>query len=187
MERLERWLSVKSLACSSRGPGLDSQTPHGSSQSSVIPVLRNLTPSSSLCRNSTCMVFRHTFRQHTHTQYKKREQNTFPHILMWVNKCPIFFPTKEIYKHFHVFIPPGMQVSCGQWRGGKSHEQLLGSDMNAPLSIPRPTVPKARVQGPVSGLSQRHGFCLKRKRMKREGSSRFEHPDVLNIMVRMFT
>lgn len=63
---------------------------------------------------------------------------------MWVNKCPIFFPTKEIYKHFHVFIPPGMQVSCGQWRGGKSHEQLLGSDMDSPLSVLRPTVPQSQ-------------------------------------------
>jgi hypothetical protein len=45
---------IKSTNCSSRGPGFDSQQPHGSSHLSVTPVAGNLTPSQrQKCRQNT--------------------------------------------------------------------------------------------------------------------------------------
>jgi hypothetical protein len=42
---LDRDSALKSISCSSRGPGFNSQNPHGNSQLSVTPVPRNPTPS----------------------------------------------------------------------------------------------------------------------------------------------
>jgi hypothetical protein len=43
---MKRWLMVKSIGCSSRGPGFDSQHPHGGLEPPAIPVLGYLMPSS---------------------------------------------------------------------------------------------------------------------------------------------
>ena len=52
---LERSLSVKSTGCFSRGPGFNSQDPHGSSQPSVIPVPED--PTHSLASKGTARMW----------------------------------------------------------------------------------------------------------------------------------
>lgn len=58
----------KSTGCFSTGPGFDSQHTHGGTQLSVTPVPGDLTPSSGFCVPCTYVVYRHTWRQSTHTQ-----------------------------------------------------------------------------------------------------------------------
>ena len=52
-------MAVESVDCSSRGPGFNSQHPHGDSQLPETPAPRNLSPSSGHC---TRVVHRHTLR-----------------------------------------------------------------------------------------------------------------------------
>ena len=58
---------VRSTGWTFRGPGLDSQHPHGSSQLSVTPVSGDLMPSSVLLGDQALhMVHRHTCKQKAH-------------------------------------------------------------------------------------------------------------------------
>ena len=66
----------KSTGCSCRGPGFDSQHPHGSSQVCASPVPGDLMPSSGLHRPCRHRVYRHTCRQNTHT-HKMKEIKSF--------------------------------------------------------------------------------------------------------------
>jgi hypothetical protein len=61
----QRWLST---GCSSRGPGFNSQHPHGVSQLSVTSVLESDTIFWTPQTSGTNVVYRHTCRQHTYTQ-----------------------------------------------------------------------------------------------------------------------
>lgn len=56
----KRWrngLAVKSTNCSCRGPGSDSQHPHGSSQQSIIAVPKDLMTSFGICMHQTHMWY----------------------------------------------------------------------------------------------------------------------------------
>jgi hypothetical protein len=61
---------LKSAGQFPKGPGLASQHPHGSSQLSITPVLRDPMPSSSLCTHCTRVVHRHTCVQAKHHTHK---------------------------------------------------------------------------------------------------------------------
>lgn len=57
---LERWLSVKSMSYSCRGPGFSSQHIYSNLQPSMTLVPRSLVPSSNLCRHCMYIWARHT-------------------------------------------------------------------------------------------------------------------------------
>lgn len=65
---------TESTGCSYREPGFSSQHPHGGSQPTVIPVLRDLMPSSGFPRYKECMWYIKKYMQakHSHTYNKNK-------------------------------------------------------------------------------------------------------------------
>jgi hypothetical protein len=64
-------VKIKSTGCSSRGPRLNSQHPHGGLQLTVTPVLGDLILYSGLCRHCVCTLCTEVYASKTHIHIKK--------------------------------------------------------------------------------------------------------------------
>jgi len=67
---LEARKMVKRCGYFSRGPRFEFQHPHGNSQASASPVLRDWMPSSGLCHHSMSMMSRYPGKENTHIHKK---------------------------------------------------------------------------------------------------------------------
>lgn len=91
---------VRNTVCSSRGPGFNSQDLQGSSQLSIIPVLENQIPSSSL---SDITWYKHAYRQNIHTHTHNRNMILTGHVLQ-MGKSKLSDISKSRKVKYPIFI-----------------------------------------------------------------------------------